>query len=67
MTEIIKVEGMSCEHCEKCVVAAVTAVPGVISASADAGNGTVRVETEDAGILGAVKAAIEDSGYDVIQ
>lgn len=65
MTEIIKVDGMSCEHCEMRVTKAVKAVGGVLSAKASADDGLVTVELESAGALEAVKTAITDAGYDV--
>jgi len=61
--EKIIVSGMNCEHCEKRVVKAVTAVAGVNSAMANAKEGYVLV---DGGDLSAVKTAIEDAGYDVV-
>ncbi len=63
MANVIKVDGMSCEHCEHRVEKAVLAVAGVTSAKADAAAGTLTYEGGDAA---AVAAAVEDAGYDVI-
>ena len=60
---VLKVDGMSCEHCENRVEKAVLAVAGVISAKADAAAGTLTFEGGDAA---AVAAAVEDAGYDIV-
>ena len=44
MTTLLKVEGMSCSHCENRVVKYVTGMDGVSSAVASAKDGTVTVE-----------------------
>ncbi|GHU66325.1 copper chaperone CopZ [Clostridia bacterium] len=66
-TSIIKVEGMSCEHCVKAVTNALNALDGVESVSVDltAGTATV-VYNPDKSPLGKIKAEIEDQGYDVV-
>lgn len=54
---------MSCGHCVSAITAAVTSLAGVTSVDVDLAGGRVTVEgTAD---VGAVSAAIEDSGYDV--
>ena len=63
MATVLKVEGMSCEHCENRVVKAVLAVAGVVSAEASAAEGTLTFEGGD---VAAVTAAVEDAGYDVV-
>ena len=67
MEVIIKVEGMSCEHCVKAVKDAATTVDGVDSAIVDLEAKTATV-VYDAGVdtLANIKAAIEDQGFDVI-
>jgi copper chaperone len=64
---IIKVEGMSCEHCVKAVETAVGALPGIESVSVDLVAKTVTVShnTAKSSII-AIGAAIEEQGYDVI-
>ena len=65
---IIKVEGMSCEHCVGAVTRAVTALPGIGGVAVELKTGTVTVE-HDPGITNAIKikAEIEDQGYDVVE
>ena len=67
METIIKIEGMSCEHCVKSVKDAVIAVDGVDSAIVDLKAKTATVVYDpDACTLEDIKEAIEDQGFDVI-
>lgn len=64
---ILKVEGMSCEHCVKAVKSAVGALPGVDGVSVDLKAKTVTVEYDPAQCKPeSIKTEIEDQGYDVI-
>ena len=64
---IIKVEGMSCEHCVKAVTNAVNSVTGIGSVSVDLDAKTVTVEYDAAKTsLESIKTEIENQGYDVI-
>lgn len=65
MTEIIKVEGMMCPHCEAHVKNAVSAVSGVTACEASHKEGTVTVTYESAD-LDAIKSAITNEGYKVL-
>ncbi len=63
---VLKVSGMSCEHCVKAVKGAVGALGGVESVAVDLKAGTVTVEYDPTKVtLGDVKQEIEDQGYDV--
>ncbi|OJU09462.1 MAG: copper-binding protein [Clostridiales bacterium 43-6] len=65
---ILKVEGMSCEHCVKAVTKAVGALPGVTYVAVDLKAGTVTVEHDTAqSPLNIIAQEIEDQGYDVIR
>ncbi len=66
MKETIKIDGMMCEHCVKRVTNALTAVAGVKSAAVSLENGSAEVEF-DGDLHAALKAAIEDAGYDVVE
>jgi copper chaperone len=59
----IKVVGMTCGHCVKAVTKALEALPEAKHVSVDLAGGTAAVDTsaDDA----AIRAAIEDAGYDV--
>lgn len=66
-TTILKVNGMSCEHCVKSITKAVSALPGIGSVKVDLTAGTVSVEHDpEQSPLDKIKAEIEDQGYDVI-
>ena len=66
MIKTIFIGGMHCEHCVKAVNDALKAVPGITSV-------TVSLEDNVATVSGAalddaaIKAAIEDTGFDVIE
>lgn len=66
-TTVLKVNGMSCEHCVKAVKKAVTALPGIGSVEVDLKAGMVTVEYDTAQTsLDKIKAEIDDQGYDII-
>ncbi len=63
----ITVEGMSCEHCVKAVKGAAGALAGVKAVEVNLAAKTVEVEYDPAKTtLDAIKAAVEDQGYDVL-
>ena len=65
---IIKVEGMSCEHCVKSVTKAVSALPGIREVVVNLSVGTVTVEHDSVlSPLEKIMFEIEDLGYDVIR
>ena len=64
---VIKVDGMSCEHCVKAITKAVGALPGVANVAVDLKAKTVAVDHDPAkSTLDQIKSEIEDQGYDVI-
>jgi copper chaperone len=64
---VLKVEGMSCEHCVKAVTKAACSLAGVKKAEVDLKGGTVALEYDSAKTtLDEVKAAIVDQGYEVV-
>ncbi|MHC1755076.1 MAG: heavy-metal-associated domain-containing protein [Methanosarcina sp.] len=65
--ETIKVEGMSCAHCEMRVKKAVEAVEGVRKAEVNLQNKQVVVEYDEGKQnLEKVKAAIREAGYEPV-
>lgn len=58
------VAGMSCSHCERSIQEEVFRVPGVVDAAADHETGRL-VVTGDADPE-AVRAAVEEAGYEVV-
>jgi copper chaperone len=64
---VLKVEGMSCEHCVKAITGTVSVLPGVTSVAVDLGGKTVTIEHDPAqSPLDKIKSEIEDQGYDVV-
>lgn len=65
MEKILKVEGMSCNHCVMAVKRALTGLDGVGTVEVDLENGKVTVVGE--GLKDdAMKEAIDDAGYEVV-
>ena len=66
MLKVIKIEGMSCGHCENRVKNALSGVEGIKIIRVSASEDLAEIEiTEDAQLQMAVDA-IEDVGYDVV-
>jgi copper chaperone len=64
---VIKVDGMSCEHCVKAVSGAAGGVAGVTSVAVDLDSGDVTLEYDGSdATLSKVKAEIEEQGYDIV-
>jgi copper chaperone len=65
-TEILKVEGMSCAHCEHSIKQAVTALNGVkdVKVALSSKKVTIEYDTEKL-TLDTIKNAIEEAGYEV--
>ncbi|MFZ0370469.1 MAG: copper chaperone CopZ [Halobacillus sp.] len=66
MQTTIKVEGMTCEHCEKAVTGALKELDGVEEVQVDLTTGNVEVSTSKEVSREAMADAIEDQGYDVV-
>ncbi|SDF70455.1 copper chaperone [Methanolobus vulcani] len=66
-TEIIKIEGMMCGHCQANVEKSIGAVEGVSDVKVDLAAKQATV-TFDPGVasLDAIKAAVTDAGYSVV-
>ena len=68
MQTILKVEGMTCSHCEKAVVKAVSALDGITEAAVNLAEKTVIIthdESVRAEVVKNAAKAIEEQGYDV--
>jgi copper chaperone len=62
MTAELKIEGMTCGHCQKAVENALSGVAGVQKVEVDLAGGKARVEgTAD---LAALLAAVKEEGYE---
>ncbi|GHU74645.1 copper chaperone CopZ [Clostridia bacterium] len=63
-TTIVKVEGMSCEHCVKAVKDAVGGLDGVSGVVVELKGGTATVSYDPKAVtLEAIKVAIVEEGY----
>jgi len=63
---VLKVDGMSCEHCVRAVNNAVAGIAGTANVSADLEAGTVSFDYDSGKTeLDAIAAAITEEGYTV--
>ena len=63
----LMVTGMTCEHCEKAVRAEISAIPGVSQVTVDVASGEVQVLAEPLPDLAALRAAVEEAGYQLAE
>ena len=65
-TQVLKVQGMSCQHCVHAVKSSVSALAGVDSVEVSLEKNLVTVGYDgEKTSLPSIKAAIEDQGYTV--
>ncbi|TGC09725.1 heavy-metal-associated domain-containing protein [Methanolobus halotolerans] len=66
--ESIRIEGMSCGHCQATVDKAIRSVEGVQDVTVDLGEKQARVVYDPTVTnITVIKSAISNAGYDVIQ
>jgi copper chaperone len=63
---VYTVRGMTCDHCVSAVRTEVGTVDGVTGVDVDLGSGQVRVTSDQPLDDGAVRAAVEEAGYEVV-
>ena len=66
VTRTMKIDGMMCEHCERAVNTAVSAVEGVVSCKADAKAGTAVITMKPGTDEEALSKAVTGAGYVVL-
>jgi copper chaperone CopZ len=66
MKTTLKIDGMSCDHCVKHVTQALKGVKGVKSAKVSLKDNNAQVEHGDGVGLEALKAAVVEAGYEVL-
>jgi copper chaperone CopZ len=66
MKTILKIEGMTCDHCVKHVKEALEGVAGVNSAAVSLKEKSAQVEHGDDVNLESLKAAVTEEGYEVV-
>ena len=64
-TSTYTVVGMTCGHCVSAVTEEVSQVPGVTAVDVDLANGGLTVTSDAPVEAGAVRAAVEEAGYEV--
>ncbi|GAA5200328.1 heavy-metal-associated domain-containing protein [Rugosimonospora acidiphila] len=65
-TTTYQVSGMTCEHCVRAVTEEVAALPGVESVAVDLPTGAVSVTSAASLNPDAVRAAIDEAGYELV-
>jgi len=66
LSHTYRVAGMSCDHCVRAVTSAVERVDGVRAVEVDLAMGRVTVDVDRPIDDEAVRAAIDDAGYEVV-
>lgn len=61
------VEGMTCGHCAQAVTSEIHGLPGVTDVEVDVAAGTVSVASDRPLDDLAVRAAVEEAGYQVVE
>ncbi len=65
-TTTYTVQGMTCDHCVNAVSAEVGALPGVSKVDVDLAAGEVTVTSEQPLDPAAVRAAVDEAGYELV-
>jgi len=66
MVSILKVKGMSCQHCVLSVKKALSQLDGVKNVEVDLQKGEIRFENSKEVAPDRIKKAIEEAGYEVV-
>jgi copper chaperone CopZ len=65
VTNTYTVTGMTCEHCVRAVTGELSALPGVADVDIDLGTGAVTVTSDAPLAADAVRAAVDEAGYEL--
>ena len=66
METTYQVSGMTCGHCVNSVSTELSALPGVTDVQVDLAGGRVTVTSQDPLDVDAVRAAVDEAGYDLV-
>lgn len=66
MKTVLKIEGMSCEHCAAHVKEALEEISGVVSAEVSLKEKSAAVEHKEGIAEAALKAAVNEAGYEAL-
>lgn len=64
---VIKVTGMSCEHCATAVRTEIGSLPGVTDVDVDVASGEVKIVADPVPDEAALRAAVDAAGYEMAQ
>ncbi len=67
MAAILKVKGMSCQHCVMSVTKALSQLEGIKNIQVDLAKGEVRFDNSKEVASNRIEKAIKDAGYEVAQ
>ncbi|MCF8567061.1 cation transporter [Alicyclobacillus tolerans] len=65
-TEVLKVKGMTCNHCKHAVESALQDLPNITKATVDLAKGEVTVEMSGEVSRETIRAAIDEAGYELV-
>ncbi len=66
MTSVLKVKGMSCQHCVMSVTKALNQLDGIKNVQIDLAKGEVRFDNTKEVAPNLIEKAIEEAGYQVV-
>ena len=66
MANVLKVKGMSCQHCVMSITKALNQLEGLENLQVDLAKGEVRFDSSQEVLSSRIVKAIEDAGFDVI-
>ena len=66
MASILKVKGMSCQHCVMSVTKALNRLEGIKNVQVDLAKGEVQFDNTKAMLMDQIEKAIEEAGYQVV-
>jgi copper chaperone len=66
MTSVLKVKGMSCQHCVMSVTKALMQLEGIKNVQVDLAKGEVRFDNTKSITSDQIQKVIEDAGYQVV-
>ena len=66
MTSVLKVKGMSCQHCVMSVTKALNQLDGIKNIQIDLAKGEVRFDNTKSVATDKIQKAITDAGYEII-
>ncbi len=67
MGSVLKVKGMSCQHCVMSVTKALNQLGGITNVQVDLAKGEVRFDNTKSATSDQIQKAITDAGYEVLR